>query len=244
MTMDYRDFFKYLIENDDSDFPHGMGYPNYRSDSDDNKDFEKVARIDHIVDVPHQHSGQDNKKRTGILYRYIKDKLPEFYQKFQSYIDGLFAKYEDYDTMHHWLVNGMHLAKEKPTHQNVPDKLQGIKITDDDMRDVHKISDTYDRLYSLIHHRDDPENELNYPLYVSLYDITSEILGNDPSGFEGHSYYDKFTLIDSIEIQNPRQLVPTAEKLYAEISDFDGKPRIVVEKESGSLEKPPHERDY
>lgn len=242
--MDYKDFFKHLFENDDSDFPHGMGYPNYRPDSDDNKDFEKVVNIDHIADVPYQHSDQDNKKRTGVLYKYIKDKMPEFYQKFQSFIDRLFATYENYGDLHSHFVYGIDFAKENPSHPNVNDELKNIKVTDDDWKTVLKINDTYDRLYDLIHHRDDPQNELNYPLHVSLYDVTREALGYDPNGFEGHSYYDKYTLIESIEIRSPSELKSTAEKLYAKISDFDGKPRIVVEKESGSLEKPPHERDY
>lgn len=256
--MDYKDFFKHLFEakkpnGDEGDdwvrpgsdlepgmkiggtnFPHGWGYPNYRPKHNDDEDFKEIAHIDHIADVPHQHSGQDNKNRTGALYKYIKDKMPEFYQKFKSYIDSLFAKYEDYSTMHHWLISFIDLAKTEPSHKNVPNELKNINITDQDIENVKKIHDTYHKLYDLIHHRDDPQNELNYPLYVSLYDITKVLGGYEEGGW----WYDKYQLIKSIQIRTPSELLPTAEKLYGTIDrTLDGKPRIFVEKESGSQEE-------
>ena len=260
--MDYKDFFKHLFEakkpnGDEGDdwvrpgsdlepgmkiggtnFPHGLGYPNYRPEHNDDEDFKKTAHIDHIVDVPYEHSDQDDKKRTGVLYKYIKDKMPEFYQKFQSYIDRLFAKYENYSSMHHWLMSFIDLAKTDPSHKNIPDELKNLNITDQDIKNVKKIYDTYYKLYSLIHHRDDSHNELNYPLYVSLYDITRSLGGYEEGGW----WYDKYELIDTIPIRTPSELIPTAEKLYEKIGrNFNGKPSIVVEKESGSQEKePPH----
>jgi hypothetical protein len=131
----------------------------------------------------------------------------------------------------------MNLAKNNPSHQNVPDDLKNITVKDEDIAIIDKISEIHDKLYSLIHHRNDPENVLNYPLFVSLYDVT-RVLG----GFEeGGWWYVKYELINSIEIKNPNELVPTAEKLYAEINNFDGKPVILVENEKGSqiIKDPP-----
>jgi hypothetical protein len=215
-----------------------LGYPNYRPKHNDDEDFKETAHIDHIVDVPYEHSDQDDKKRTGVLYKYIKDKMPEFYQKFQSYIDRLFAEYENYWSMHHWLISFIDLAKTDPSHKNIPDELKNLNITDQDIENVKKIHDTYHKLYSLIHHRNDSHNELNYPLYVSLYDITRALGGYEEGGW----WYDKYELIDTIPIRTPSELIPTAEKLYGKIGrNFNGKPSIVVEKESGSQEKePPH----
>lgn len=197
---------------------------------------KKSQELNHIVDVPYEHSDQDNKKRTGVLYKYIKDKMPEFYQKFQSYIDKLFSRHENYSEIHHWLISFVDLAKTDPSHKNVPDELKNISITDQDIKNIIKISDTYHKLYSLIHHRDDPQNELNYPLYVSLYDITRALGGYEEGGW----WYDKYELIDSIQIRTPSELMSTVEKLYEKIGrSFDGKPTIVVEKERGSQEKEP-----
>lgn len=256
--MDYKDFFKHLFEakkpnGDEGDdwvrpgsdlepgmkiggtnFPHGWGYPNYRPKHNDDEDFEETAQLDHIVDVPYEHSDQDSKKRTGVLYKYIKDKMPEFYQKFKSYIDSLFAKYKDYSTIHDLLISFIDLAKTEPSHKNVPNELKNINITDQDIENVKKIHDTYHKLYNLIHHRDDPQNELNYPLYVSLYDITRVLGGYEEGGW----WYDKYQLIKSIQIRTPSKLLPTAEELYGTIDrTLDGKPRILVEKESGSQEE-------
>lgn len=219
-----------------TNFPHGMGYPNYKPKFEDDEDFKEVTFLDHISDVPYQHSDQDNKKRTSALYSYIKNKKTEFYNKFRAYIDNLFAKYDNYYDIHNWFVGFINLAKKEPTHKNVPVELQGIPITEDDIITAIKLVKVYQQLYSLIHHRDDPQNELNYPLYVSLYDITRKLGGYDEGGW----WYDSYKLINSIQIKSPSQLLPTAEKLYTEIGrNFDGKPRICVEKEQGSQIKGP-----
>lgn len=251
--MKYNDFYKHLIEGAEGDdwvrpgsdlepgmqiggtnFPHGMGYPNYKPKYNDDSDFEEVAHLNYIVDVPYEHSDQDNKKRTGILYSYVKNKLPDFYKKFQSYIDKLFADYDSYGDIHNWLSGFIDLARQNPEHQNVPAELKNINITDQDIDNINKINDTYHKLYRLIHHRNDPHNELNYPLYVSLYYITRVLGGYEEGGW----WYDKYTLIESVQLRTPSDLLPTAEKLYEKIGRrIDGKPTICVEKEKGSQEK-------
>lgn len=253
--MTYKNYYNYLLENQGAEgedwvrpgsdlepgmkigstnFPHGFGYPNYKPKHNDDKDFEESAYLTHIIDIPYQHNEQDNKKRTGVLYKYIKTKQPEFYNKFQSYIDRMFATYNNYTDIHSWFIGFINLAKKEPSHKNVPNEFKNIEVTQQDLETAIKINDVYSQLYQLIHHRDDPQNELNYPLNVSLYDITRAFGGYEEGGW----YYDKFELVESIEIHNPNQLLPTAEKLYGHISRaLDGKPYICIEKEKGSQEK-------
>jgi len=239
--MKYVDFFKYLFESENNspkgkegedwvrpgsdlspgmeigstNFPHGSGYPNYKPKYSDDEDFEEVTRLDSVVDVPDEHAEQDTEKRKKALYAYIKNKQPEYYQKYREEIDELYKKYvEDY-SMIHWLPQDE--TKEEAQ----------ITLT------IRKV---YSQLFSLIHHRSDAHNELNYPLHVSLYDVTRAFGGYEEGGW----WYDKYELIDSIEIHNPSQRIPAAEELYSKIGkNMDGRPKIYIEKEKGSQEKEP-----
>ena len=252
--MKYKDYYKYLkivLESDESDdyqdshsdvdpdfipgqtnFPHGQGYPNYRPKSNDDEDFKEVAYLDHIDGVPYEHSKQDNKKRFTMLYNVIKRKYSDFYKKYQTFVDDLFAKNNYLPKIGNWgILGALHFTKENPTHSNVPDTLKGILVNDNDIEIAKKLETLYhNELYTLLHHRDDPTNELNYPLYVTLYDTVRAFGGHEEGGW----FYDKYTIVNSVEINNPNQLLPTAEKLYANISGLDGKPCIVVEKEKGN----------
>lgn len=220
-----------------TNMPYGHGYPNYKRKRDDQEDYDEIVDINYIKDTPYDHSHADDKNRTGKLYRFVKTKMPEFYEKFKDYIDSLFSRYDTYEDIHHWLIGMLFLAKEQPNHQNVSDKLKGIEITDTDIESAHKISDVYYKLYSILHHREDPQNENNYPLYVSLYDITRRLGGYEEGGW----YYDHYELKDSIQINSPSQLNDAAEKLYIKIKGFDGKPKICVEKNKGSqIKDRPH----
>jgi hypothetical protein len=240
--MKYKEYYKYLkilLESDadpdfipgQTNFPHGQGYPNYRPKSNDDEDFKEVAYLDHIDGVPYEHSEQDNKKRFTVLYNVIKRKYAEFYMKYQDFIDDVFAKHDELPDNNWGIYSSLYFTKENPTHSNVPDKLKGIEVNDDDIKIAKKLEDLYrNELYKLLHHRDDPHNESNYPLYVTLYDTVRAFGGHEEGGW----WYDKYTIVNSIEITNPNQLLPTAEKLYSEINNFDGKPCIVVEKEKGN----------
>jgi hypothetical protein len=226
------------METGKTNFPFGWGYPNYKPKYNDEEDFKEATNLNHIADVPYQHSEQDNKKRTVALYHYIQRKMPDFYKKYKSYIDKNFVQHDDYNEIHVWMLRFMDLTKTHPTHANVPDELKGTAVTDEDIQALHHINNMYEKLYSLIHHRDDPQNTLNYPLYVSLYDVTRAFGGYEEGGW----FYDKYELISSINIKSPSELIPTAEKLYEAIKiggNIDGKPSIVVEKERGSQSKAP-----
>lgn len=255
--MKYSDYYKYLKivseSNDDeyqasdadsdfipgqTNFPHGQGYPNYRPKHNDNEDFKEIAYLDHIDGVPYEHKTQDNKKRFTMLYNVIKRKYAEFYKKYQNFIDDIFADNDQLPDSNWGIHSSLYFTKENPTHSNVPDKLKGIEVNDDDIEIANKLENLYhNELYKLLHHRDDPQNELNYPLYVTLYDIVRAFGGHEEGGW----WYNKYTIVDSIKITNPNQLLPTAEKLYSEINNFNGKPCIVVEKEKGNrIKDPPH----
>ena len=233
-NMKYTDFYKYLInennqsfgkEGDDyvrpgsdldpdmeigsTNFPHGMGYPNYKPKVDDVEDFEQTCYLDHIIDVPFEHSDEDRKKRKQALYAYIKNKQSEYYQKYREEIDDMYETYVEDSAIIRYLPH---------------DETEAEKQT------VVKIRKIYSHLFSLIHHRDDATNELNFPLYVSLYDISRELGGYEEGGW----WYDSYKLIDSIHVKNPTEVLPAAEKLYNKIHNFDGKPEIVIEKEEGS----------
>ena len=248
----YKQYYQYLNENDKfgkegddwvrpgsdlepgmkiggTNFPHGMGYPNYKPRVDDIKDFEETCELNHIVDVPLEHSDEDAEKRKQALYAYIKKKQPDFYNKFKDFIEDEFKNYSStYDIIsdfRRWLP----FSIENPEHPNVSSYLRA-KATPEDIEVVNKIDDIDYKLYSLIHHRDDATNELNFPLYVSLYDITRALGGYEEGGW----WYDSYELKNSIEVKSPSEVLPAAEKLYNEISYFDGKPRIVIEKHKGS----------
>jgi hypothetical protein len=221
------------METGKTNFPYGNGYPNYKPKVNDAEDFEEVARIDYIVDVPDEHSSQDTKKRWSTLYNVIKRKYSDFYHKYQNFIDELFANH-DYLIPSWGIYESLLFAKQHPTHGNVPTSLKNIEVTEVDIEIAKKLEDFYyNELYRLIHHRDDPQNPLNYPLFVSLYDVTRSLGGYEEGGW----WYDANKLVNSIEIRKVEELVPTAEKLYGKISNLDGKPRIYVEKTRNSQEK-------
>lgn len=245
--MKYKDYYN-LNENDDKDdsrgdvekgmkpglthFPHGRGFPNYTPKDNDLDDFKEVAHLNHIIDIPLEHSETDDEKRTKALYEYIKRRQPEFYNKFKPFIDSSFEHYGDSHGISDSFVTWFNFSINHPEHSNVPDALRG-KVTAEDINIVKKISQIHVELYSLIHHRDDADNQLNYPLYVSLYDITRRLGGEEEGGW----WYDHCELIDSIVIRTPSEKLKCAEKLYGRINNFDGKPVIFVEKRQGSQEK-------
>ena len=158
---------------------------------------------------------QLRKERRKNNKEHYRNKRKYYYQKYREEIDELYKKYvEDY-SMIHWLPQDE--TKEEAQ----------ITLT------IRKV---YSQLFSLIHHRSDAHNELNYPLHVSLYDVTRAFGGYEEGGW----WYDKYELIDSIEIHNPSQRIPAAEELYSKIGkNMDGKPDICIEKEKGSQEKAP-----
>jgi hypothetical protein len=259
--MKYSDFFKYLIENSSKDefgkegedwvrpgsdleagmekgetnFPFGYGYPNYKPKKNDREDFEDVCHLNYIADVPYEHSSADTKKRWIALKIYIKRKYNIFYKKYQEFIDELFINNDEMPG--HWGFDGLIFAKEHPGHSNIPKLLQGIEITDEDLDVVKKIEHFYyNDLMHLIHHRNDPKNELNYPLHVTLYDVTRALGGYEEGGW----WYDKYTVIKSKEVRSPEEVIPVAEELYSTSSyRRDGKPCILIEKETGSQVNPP-----
>lgn len=252
--MKYFDFFKHLRENNSSDgkegddwvrpgsdlepgmeigatnFPKGDGYPNYKPKSNDQDDFNEVCSLEQIVDIPHEHRSSDTKKRWIALKLYIKKKYNNFYEKYKDFIDNLFIQYDELPG--HWGFESLSFVKEHPNHTNVPPLLKGIEVTDEDLEIVKKIEHFYYvDLYSLIHHRDDAKNPLNYPLNVTLYDITRAFGGYEEGGW----WYDKYNLINSVVVRTPEEVIPAAEKLYANIHhQRDGKPYIVIEKHKGS----------
>jgi hypothetical protein len=246
--MEYKNFFIFEgwdvgdggegWKNDNADneppkthMPHGHGYPNYRPLADDNDDFEETVNLDHIAGVPYQHSAEDNKKRWVALYNFIKTKKPEFYSKYKITIDNTFAQHDALEDASQWFIDvSLKHARENPTDvkRYLKDPVDANDITDEDIKIADSLVDLYyGPLQSLIHHRDDPKNYLNYPLAVSLYDVTRRAQGPEDD------YFTYYTLIDSIIVKSPDDVLPAATKLYSQIRNFDGRPEIYVEKKTG-----------
>ena len=87
---------------------------------------------------------------------------------------------------------------------------------------------------------ENPENQRNYPLYVTLYDVTRALGGREEGGW----WYDTPEMVKPLKVTNFAQAEKAAKVLYNEIksADLDGQPHICIEKRSGSrrLREKPH----
>ena len=80
----------------------------------------------------------------------------------------------------------------------------------------------------------DPEDQSNYPLYVTLYDISRHLGGHEEGGW----WYDVNTMVKSFKVTSYVQAEKAARVLYNQIShaDMDGKPRINLERKQGIMD--------
>ena len=86
------------------------------------------------------------------------------------------------------------------------------------------------------------EDQSNYPLFVTLYDIARNLGGHEEGGW----WYNVTTKVKSFKVTSYQQAEKAAKVLYNEINqgDLDGKPTIRLERQAGimdnSKQPPPH----
>lgn len=220
-----------------TNFPHGHAYPNSK------KDYDKVVKLD----VIHSNAEADNKFATkcyGATVAYIRDKAQWFVELSDAGIPPA-GTHDSYQSMVHdirriitdvtyWLAEPL----EKVTAPNAPawwkekwDRSQAIiKEYPNLKEDVEKLYEFLDFLYG--DSPDNPENPINYPLFVTLYD-KSRLFGGHEEGGWWYDYYDR---LDSVKVQNFEQAEKVAKAFYnTKIGKADGQPLIILEKVVGSL---------
>lgn len=84
------------------------------------------------------------------------------------------------------------------------------------------------------------QNPEAYPAFVTFYDMTQHLGGHEEGGW----WYDDYEVIDSVQVNSYKDARKAAVRFLKMIKfgDLNGKPRIVLEKESGSkANQPPPE---
>jgi len=78
---------------------------------------------------------------------------------------------------------------------------------------------------------DDINDPANYPIHVSVYDLTREYGGPEEGGW----YYDSYEFIESTPVERPEDLKAAVDKMAAQFSraSFDGKIVIMAERTPG-----------
>lgn len=256
---DYREFSDADpdFELGKTNFPHGDGYPNSHMF----KDYDKVVRIDSISDDDHSEEHQTRRKDYGAsvkkhVMHLIKTKyawLVEWIAKtIGRSVDWVFndnsaddADYENsvYDILRdfeqdirYWQQYDENYIKQNekdnPHWRRRWDRMKAVMKAHPDALDA--VGELYKLLEFL--YDESPEsihNEANYPLYVTLYDVTRAFGGHHEGGW----WYDYNDKIQSYKVKDHAQAEKAAKALFNSIggADMDGKPLIVLERQPGSL---------
>lgn len=194
------------FEVGETNYPHGDGYPNkFLYDNYDDRMY-----IDFIADVPPNENEEYYIKVNNWFMDYIKNKFKhniEFVNKMSKLL-----KRNDYRSSIYEIGNWWY------------DTL--------DADDRNHVDEIYEKLSNLTNNPSSTQESENYPLYVSLYDVTKVYMGGEEGGYWPKSY----DLIKSVKVQNPKQMENTAKQLLNLINsyDIDGKAEIYVERRKGS----------
>lgn len=254
------------IKQGGTGMPHGHGYPNApkRKRKFDREHIQKTIRIDSIYGVSEEDENEFGKMAQNSTYRYIQKHFPWIFTfSFkEEYSDKMYYPFADYfsekfvgagwldsfyaavrrnlsDFKHwmefpkekmrgqakqnpHWILrykNARVMNKQYPTLEQDFNQLLGF------LDDVSKHSLT------------DPNNKNNYPLYVSLYDVTRRLGGHEEGGW----WYDRNDLLKTVKVNSPKDARKAAIALYhiIENADLNGKALIILEKTKNSLDGPP-----
>jgi len=229
------------FEKHSTNFPHGLGHPNI------NKNYRKVVFIDSIEGVPEEETEKFQKEHAKTTEEYAKkylnflnldflDNKPEgHYERHDIIADRIRNKI---DFFKHWATAAMPNTQER-WHKEEYEKAHHILKEHPDA--FNQIEKFYQYVYLVnLDAPDNVENESNYPLFVSLYDRTRQLGGNEEGGW----WYDNDQLIKSIKVQSFDQAEKVARQLYNSMqgADLDGQPYICLEKREGSREM--HDKPY
>ena len=219
-----------------TNFPRGQGHPNVDAR------YKKVVHIDHIT-IPDKMRDDYNNKYSKTVVNYIRKQLPWIFTTSSYYADGLrgtsdvdemYRIVKDaYDRYRHWINDTGESSPQDPEHWAVErEKSKKIKAQHPNIDEDFKKFDKFMEDFIWSEAPDNPDNKQNYPLYVSLYDITRNLGGHEEGGW----WYVHHSAVKSIEAKSPEQAEKIAKMLYNKIDslNLDGKPIIILEKEKGS----------
>ena len=225
------------IEPGETGMPHGQGYPNV------DKDIDKVVFLNYIDGVSKEEENKFNETYVPQLKQFLKTKLPWLvpYEKYSyDYLSTV-------DEVTNFIVNAgghfrywyksdlsLDLFRDDPEldRERKQKVLDILEMYPDAMSQLDKFNQFLE--YVDKDNPTNPENQSNYPLFVSLYDVTRSLGGHEEGGW----WYDVDTLVDSKQVNSFKQAENAAKYLYNKLQSYNlnGKPRIILEKRSGSVD--------
>lgn len=240
------------FEMGQTNFPFGQGYPNA------SKKYAKVVYIDSIQGVDEKAEQEHSQKYTKQLAEYALKHLPwltEYDSRDPYYGDNVLQKFtypnnnftlsslkdtlrHRIDTFKYWAHKSVEDTKQIPGQHRetwwdeARQKAQNIVQTNPDVfNQIQKLEEYFNYIED-----ESPFNaqyEGNYPLYVTLYDITRSLGGYEEGGW----WYDDYDTIESFRVQNYEQAEKAAKLLYnkSASADLNGQPYITLEREPGKL---------
>jgi hypothetical protein len=225
------------IDPGETGMPRGQGYPNI------NKDIDDVVRLGVIEGVSKEEENRFNETYTPQLKQYLKQKLP-WLVPYEGYSYDYLSTVEE---INHFIVNAgsrfrywydsdlsLDLFRDNPEldKQRKQKVLDILEMYPDAMSQLDKFNQFLEYVYK--DNPTNPENQSNYPLFVSLYDVTRSLGGHEEGGW----WYDVDALVESKQVSNFKQAENAAKYLYNKLRSYnlDGKPIIVLEKRSGSVD--------
>lgn len=227
------------FETGETNFPHGSGYPNAK------KDYDKVVHTDSIYGVDDADMHKYNTTYAQKVIQYVNQHLP--------WVKGYFNEDNYSEHTEVWGVtsavervisNFRHWANEKEenvTRQGAPEWWSGMyKKAQRIVQEFPNVMQELEKYYKFLEFINDEspdnvENQENYPLHVTLYDVTRALGGQEEGGW----WYDNNQMVKTFKVTSFAQAEKAAKLLYNEIqkADLDGQPRIVIEKKPGGENK-------
>ncbi|NDB86040.1 MAG: hypothetical protein EB127_25570, partial [Alphaproteobacteria bacterium] len=197
------------IEPGTTGMPYGAGHSNR------NKDFDKIVNLNAIHGVTDQTIQKYNTMHAAKLQAYIKQLLPwiqdysqsNIFEPGQSIDEIIQDFFRSRDFFLYWANNE---ADPNQSHQ-VKRREQALAILEKHPNALQ----AFDKALQYVDYvsgdsPNDPDNLSNYPLQVSLYDITQQLGGHEEGGW----WYEVAQLIKSVKVTNPKQAEAVAKQLY------------------------------
>lgn len=246
------------FEKHSSNFPHGHAYPNRKLS------YDKVVELNSIYGVSETNVEEFSRKHLRSVYTYVKKHMPwlSLYDTETGYYGP--DKLDDYikeesssaltalidainrrtKTFEHWAhVTDAEMETLKSESWRVEARQKALAI-------LKKYPDAVDQIekfkqYEQFLNQEDPNNpeyESNYPLYVTLYDLSRHLGGSEEGGW----WYDSYDMVNGFRVKSYAEAEKAAKILYNSIprADLDGQPIICLEYKKGSrvtTERPDYE---
>jgi hypothetical protein len=228
------------FEKGETNFPHGHGHPNV------NSKYDKVVQLNSIYGVDEATMQKYNNVYSQKIKAYVNQHLPwiKHYFKEDNYAEqnevwGVeSAVRRVIDNFKHWAYetedNITRPGAERWWYEMFK-RAQAIIVANPT---VMKEIENYEKFLEFVDDEspENPDNQKNYPLHVSLYDVTRALGGHEEGGW----WYDNPEMIKTVKVTNLAQAEKAAKALYNEISqaDLDGQPHICLEKTPGARHGP------